>query len=167
MKRYYALLAAIFLACFETASAQPIIDGSLGSDAYGTSLSVQNTDTAFGNATFQPDPVNSGGGSEIDQVFGAISGGRLNVLIAGNLEMNFNKLMVFIDSGAGGVNQLVGANLPTQFDPFCGRCGGGFPSPKGNGNASDGGLQNMNGLTFDAGFTADYALAFTHGHENG
>lgn len=144
--------------------AQPVIDGALDATAYGAALSVQNTDTQFGNAS--QDDLLVASGSEIDQVFGTVADGRLNVLIAGNLETNFNKLVVFIDSVAGGKNQLVGAELPTGFDAFCGRCGGGFPPPRGDAPEGVGGLQNMTGLKFDDGFEADYALAFTHGNES-
>jgi hypothetical protein len=126
---------------------------------YGPALSVQDTRTQFGDAA-NGDPINGGGGSEIDQVFGAISGGRLYLLVTGNLEPNFNKLEVFIDSVAGGVNQIVGANLPTGVDGFC--CG--IVDP--NVPITSGALQRMNGLTFDAGFDADYYLTFTHGFEN-
>jgi hypothetical protein len=164
MKRYCLFLAAMLLTCIETTSAQPVIDGALGSDAYGTALSVQNTDTQFGNSA--TGDLLIAGGSEIDQVFGTVAGGRLNVLITGNLETNFNKLVVFVDSAAGGMNQLNGANLPSGFDAFCGRCGGGFTPPRGDAPPGDGGLQNMNLLIFDEGFTADYALSFTHGNES-
>ena len=53
------------------------------------------------------------------------------MLVAANLEGNFNKLNLFIDSdgAAGGVNSLDGNNLPGGFDGFC--CGG-FPPPDGN-----------------------------------
>jgi len=134
------------------ASAVPTIDGDASvADGY-TLLSTQNTNTHFGNAD-SGDPINAGGGSEIDQLFAKVEGDRLYVVVAGNLETNFNKLDVYIDSDPNaGVNQLVGANLPAGVDSFC--CG------------SDAALQNSNGLTFDAGFTADYFLTFTHGFEN-
>ena len=135
------------------ASAQPIVDGKVDA-AYGAALSVQNTNTEFGDANLG-DPVNGGGGSEIDQVFGRIENGRLYVTIAGNLEPNFNKMEVYIDSKAGGVNTIDGASLPAGADAFC--CGG-F-------GTTDGALQRMSGLTFDAGFDADYFLTFSNGYE--
>lgn len=176
MTRFFlATIATLMLASSGLAQT---IDGTLVGDEtfYGDRLKpasdtsaasgLQNTDTRFGNANFQNDPVNSGGGSELIQTFGTVSDGRLNVLITGNLESNFNKLVVFIDSGNGGVNTLDGANLPDGFDPFCEGCGGGLDEPFGTNQGGDGGLQNMNGLTFDTGFNAGYALAFTHGNEN-
>jgi hypothetical protein len=143
------------------AFAQPVMDGRLSGDEslYGSALSIQNTRGRYGEANVG-DPINGGntgggGGSEIDQIFAVVSGGRLNVFIAGNLQHNFNKMEVFIDSIAGGSNTINGAALPTGVDGFC--CGGL--------NATDGALQRMNGLTFDTGFNADYYLTFTHGFE--
>ncbi|MEX0613424.1 MAG: hypothetical protein WD229_15005, partial [Pirellulales bacterium] len=137
------------------ASAQPTIDGRAGAgDGYDASLSVQNTNTQFGDGT-NGDPINGGGGSEIDQVYGRVANGRLYVTIAGNLESNFNKMEVFIDSVAGGVNTIDETALPAGVDAFC--CGGI--------GTTDGALQRMDGLTFDTGFDADYLLSFTHGYE--
>lgn len=136
--------------------AQPTIDGRLTGDeaAYGAALSIQNTRTRYGNATLG-DPINGGGGSEIDQIFATVVNGRLNVLVAGNLQSNFNKMEFFIDSVAGGVNRIVGPDLPVAVDGFC--CGGL--------SSTSGALQRMNGLTFDAGFDADYYLTLTNGNE--
>jgi hypothetical protein len=131
-----------------------IIDGQLDAAFYGAPLSIQSTDTQFGDAT-QPDVIDAGGGSEIDQFFARVDNGRLYVLMAGNLERNFNKLEVFIDSETGGHNVLDGATLPGGVDGFC--CGG-LDQPNGA-------LQRMNGLTFDSGFEADHYLTFTHGFE--
>lgn len=136
--------------------AAPVMDGTADAE-YGAALSIQNTNTQFGNAT-SGDPINGGGGSEIDQVFAVISGGRLYVTLAGNLETNFNKIDVFIDSQAGGVNVINGSALPAGVDQFC--CGGNGTNPN-----STGALQQLNTLTFDAGFTADHYLTFTHGFE--
>jgi hypothetical protein len=133
---------------------QIAVDGTRAGDDsfYGPALSVQNTNTGFGNAT-NGDSRYANSGSEIDQVFGAVEGDRLYVLVTGNLESNFNKLEVFIDSAPGGVNQLNGANLPTGVDPFC--CGS---------NPNVAALQKMNGLRFDAGFEADHYLTFSNGN---
>ena len=136
-----------------TVRAVPTIDGTASvADGY-TLLSTQNTDTGFGNVT-NPDPIR-GFGSEINQVFGKVEGGRLYIVMAGNMETNFNKLDVYIDSVAGGMNQIDGASLPLDVDGFC--CGGL--------GSTNGAFQNSNGLKFDAGFEADYFLSFTHGFE--
>ena len=158
--------------CTIEAFAQPVMNGQLAGDevGYGPALSIQNTRGRYGDAVVG-DPINgnnipTGNGSEIDQIFATVSGGRLNVFIAGNLAQNFNKMEVFIDSIAGGSNTIVGADMPTGVDGFC--CGGL--------NTADGALQRMNGLTFDstnpagqfpasADFEADYYLTFTHGFE--
>jgi hypothetical protein len=147
---------ALALAGAATAAAQsaPAIDGTADA-AYGPSLSVQNTKTHFGDNNLGDLIATRNGGSEIDQVFGVVAGGRLYVTVTGNLERNFNKLEVYIDSKAGGVNTIDGANLPDQVDGFC--CG--------NNAEGNGALQRSNGLTFDTGFDADYFLTFTHGLE--
>ncbi len=155
----WATLLLLSWACLGQAQ---VIDGTLVGDEgfYGTVLSVQNTDTHFGNSDLGvPEFAN---GSEIDQVFGRVANGRLYMLFTGNLESNFNKLEVFIDSVDGGVNTIVGADLPTEVDGFCCTIGGGVNLP----DPTSGALQRMNGLTFDADFDADYYLTFSDGTEN-
>jgi hypothetical protein len=159
-RRLLALTAAMMLPAAGVRGQAPVVDGT-ADGLYGAALSTQNTNTAFGNAT-NGDQINAGGGSEIDQVFGRIANGRLYVTIAGNLETNFNKLEVFIDSEAGGVNTIQGSSLPTLVDPFC--CGG-FAPPDGGNAAGTGALQRMQGLTFDPGFNADHYLTFAAGFE--
>jgi hypothetical protein len=138
------------------ACAQPVVDGRLTGDAafYGPARSVQNTNTQYGNAT-NGDPRQAIGGSEIDAVYAVVSGARLYVLIAGNLESNYNKLSVFIDSEPGGMSQVSGATAPAGVDPFC------CPSAP----AGSGALQGLNGLRFDTGFAADHFLGFSNGPE--
>jgi hypothetical protein len=151
----FLMVASVALTWAAAASAQPAMNGRADvADGYGAALSVQNTNTQFGDGT-NGDAVNGGGGSEIDQVYARVTNGRLYVLIAGNLESNFNKMEVFIDSVAGGVNQLEETALPAGVDAFC--CGGI--------GTTDGALQRMDGLTFDTGFDADYLVSFTHGYE--
>jgi hypothetical protein len=156
-----ALALALAGAASTLAQTPPVIDGT-ADNSYGAPLSTQNTNTQFGNAT-SGDPINGGGGSEINRIFARVSNGRLYVLMAGNLETNFNKLEVFIDSEAGGSNTITGSALPGGVDGFC--CGG-FPPPDGNNTDNFGALQRMQGLTFDADFAADHYLTFTHGFEN-
>jgi hypothetical protein len=160
MKTYKLFSIAMVLTVLtltNNALAAPVIDGTADAE-YGSALSTQNTKTHFGDSkvgdlvyTGDFDSMNNliGGGSEIDQVFGVVSGGRLYVTIAGNLENNFNKLEVFIDSTAGGQNTIDKTFLPAGVDSFSG-----------------GALEGQNGLTFDTGFDADYYLTFTHGGEN-
>ena len=135
------------------ASAQ-MMDGNLVGDEafYGTPVSVQNTDTGFGNAT-QGDQVD-GLGNEIDQVFARIHDGRLYMLIAGNLNLDFTKMEIFFDTVDGGSQTIDGSMLPEAVDD-CPPCG------------TPGALQQMNGFTFDDGFEPDYYLTFSHGFEDG
>jgi hypothetical protein len=150
-----AVLAALGMSA--TASAAPVIDGTASvSDGYGTVRSVQNTQTQFGDNNGGDLIATANGGSEINQVFGVVANGRLYVTITGNLETNFNKIEVYIDSIAGGVNQIVGSQLPAGVDAFC--CGG-F-------GTTDGALQRQDGLVFDADFNADRYLTFANGGEN-
>lgn len=99
---------------------------------YGNALAVQANPTGFGNATngSQTDALN---GSELDATYAYVQGDSLHVFMAGNLENNSNALDVFFDSQAGGQNTLaaLGSTMP---------------------------YNNLVGLTFDQGFTADYAL---------
>jgi hypothetical protein len=137
MKRLYLVFAFSLLAC--PVNAAPTINGLLELD-YGGPLAVQSVETGFGNS--------SGGltsGGELDAGYAVIEGGRLYVMLTGNIENNFNKAHVFIDSVPGGESVLT--NIP-QYDVN---------------NVS----QNFGGLTFDSGFTADYHLFGRWGASNG
>ncbi len=133
MKQILGLLLVGVMAA--PAAAQITVDGTKDA-AYGGAIAVQAVETNFGNAN----PPGSLGGSELDAAYAQIVGGRLYIMLTGNHEPNFNKLDIFIDSKAGGENTLTG--IP-QYDFFN---GGNWIS------------QNLSGLTFDAGFTADYHL---------
>ncbi len=153
LKRFVS--AVIFSSvCVGGALAAPTIDGTADA-SYGPALSVQNTQTQFGDNDSGDLIDTQSGGSEIDQVFGVVAGGRLYVTVTGNLENNLNKLEIFfdVDSASGGVNEITGNALPAAVDAFC--CGG-F-------GTTDGALQRMDGLTFDDSFFADYYLTFSHG----
>src|SRR5215470_3202924 len=92
--------------------AMPLVDGTKDAE-YGTALAVQTTNTQFGNAR-PPSELN---GSELDAAYAKIVSGRLYLMLTGNLEPNFNKLDVFIDSQPGGENTLSGT---PQYDFFNG-----------------------------------------------
>lgn len=136
--------------------AQPVINGDLAGDElfYGSALSIQNTNSGYGNSV-NGSQTEAEGGSEIDQIFGRVVGDRLYVLIAGNLESNYNKLSLFFDSESGGMNEIDGSNTPAAVDPFC--CPG---TPAGTGA-----LQRLDGLQFDNGFEADHFIGFSNGPE--
>ena len=128
MKRL--LFLVVSCAMVTPLNAAPAVDGTRDA-AYGPALAVQTVQTQFGNST-----GGITGGGELDAAYATVEGGRLYVLLTGNIENNFNKVSVFIDSKAGGENVL--SNVP-QYD---------------FNNVS----QNFGGLTFDSGFAADYHL---------
>ncbi|MBY0457325.1 MAG: hypothetical protein K2V38_08315, partial [Gemmataceae bacterium] len=70
-------------------------------------VSVNNSNTAgvagelVGSSAAAPN-VDFAFGSEIDAVYGRIEGGRLYLLVTGNIERNFNALCLFFDVAPGG-----------------------------------------------------------------
>jgi predicted outer membrane repeat protein len=130
------------IAAFDVEVEQPsdvLVDGLLDGDPYGPPFAVQNTATSFGDNTDADTLVATG--SELDALYARISGDSLYLLLTGNLETNFNKLELFIDSVAGGQNTLLATNPVLDFDA----------------------LGTMAGLTFDAGFAPDYFLTLGGG----
>lgn len=133
-----SILVAAAAACVSSQVLAAVVDGTRDA-AYGPAIVVQQVNTNFGNANPQQGNL---GGSELNAAYARIDGGRLFVMLTGNIEPNFNKLDIFIDSKAGGENRL--SREPAyDFNPG----GGGFYI-----------TQNMEGLTFDAGFAADYHI---------
>jgi hypothetical protein len=121
-----------------------VIDGTI-EGLYGAPVSVQDTQTQFGDSNLgQIDYAN---GSELDAAYAYLSGGVLYLGLAGNLESNFNKLEVFFDTRLGGQKQLRGDNPNVDFDGL-------------NRMGDDG---NGRGLNFDDGFEADYWMSVTGG----
>ncbi|HEY3242402.1 MAG TPA: PEP-CTERM sorting domain-containing protein [Phycisphaerae bacterium] len=104
------------------------------------SMGVQQNATGFGNSP--GGTQDSPGGSELDSLWGVISGGALHLGMAGNLEGNFNKLWIFIDSIPGGENTLDNMNTDGGFNE----------------------IQNLAGFTFDTGFAPDYAIRLEIGN---
>lgn len=132
-----APLAAVTLLA-GTAAAQPVIDGSLDA-SYGPAWSTQNTSTSFGNSTLGV--IDFANGSELDGVHYQTSPGFVHLFFTGNLESNFNKFELFLDTKAGGQNTLRGDNPDVDFN----------------------GLNRMAGMTFDSGFAPDYWISCTGG----
>jgi hypothetical protein len=122
------------------------VDGN-ASGEYGEALIVQDTQTGFGNAS--DGLIGQCNGSELDAAYGFIDEERINLVFAGNLESNFNKLQVFFDFGDGGQNQLRGDNPDTGFN------GLNIMGDDGTGN----------GLTFDEGFEANLWFSVNCGGE--
>ncbi|MGH8048841.1 MAG: PEP-CTERM sorting domain-containing protein [Chthoniobacterales bacterium] len=111
------------------AAASLTVDGTRDA-GYGPALSVQTVETGFGDNF-----------SEWDAGYAKIESGVLYLMLTGNMEANFNKLNIFIDSKAGG---------QSVFDS------------SGNDNS-----QAMDGLVFDVGFLADYHLDIRRGTDSG
>ena len=130
-----ALLGALTAAPGVALAQAPVVDGTRDA-SYPAALALQTNATSYGNST--AGSAYSANGTEIDNIHAQIVGSNLYVFIGGNMESNFNKLTLFFDSKSGGQNTL-GSN------------GSNF-------------VNNMNGLTFDAGFTADYALTIGCGN---
>ena len=127
------------------ASAQ-VIDGSRTSagDNYGSPIVLQTVQTQFGDA------MPGTGGSELDAAYAYTDGTNLYLMLTGNLESNFNKLMIFIDSQGGGEN-VITADVNNG----------------GNNPTNDNWANQYAGFTFDAGFTADYLLICRNGNFGG
>mgnify|MGYP001091547927 CR=1 FL=1 len=151
------LVVSLFLsaALARPAAAQsPTIDGQLDSAFYGAPLAVQDTPTAFGNATNGHTRF-AVQGSELDAAYARVSDGYLFLFIAGNLETygqgltwsvgNMNKLDIFVDAIPGGQNSLRGDNADVD---------GGALGCMGHLDAAN------DGLKFDAGFEADFYFTF-------
>jgi len=139
----FLLAASLSLGTLPASAAT--IDGKLDPD-YGPALSVQSTQTSQAdNAAGQ---LNLAEGSELDAGFGYIANGTLYLFIAGNATFLWTiegttlwlPVDIFIDSTPGGQNTLLPNNPtiePSTYD-----------------------AKKMAGLTFDAGFEADYWLSF-------
>jgi uncharacterized protein (TIGR03382 family) len=137
--RSYLTMAIACGAIASAAVAAPVLDG-MRDVAYGGPRAVQTVQTQFGDG-------NPNGGSELDAAYARIEGGTLYLMLTGNLENNFNKLNIFIDSQAGGQNVL-----QNNTDN-----GGTNPS-------NDGWAGKYAGFTFDTGFSADYMLILRNGN---
>lgn len=136
--RSLACMAVFGFATFSLS--QPVLDGSR--DGSYNLRSVQTVETQFGDA-------NPNSGSELDAAWAQVHGGVLYLVLTGNLEGNFNKLNIFIDSVAGGENQITN------------NTGNG-----GNNSNNDGWAGKYAGFTFDTGFAADYMLILRNGNGN-
>ena len=128
-----------------------IIDGDRD-ELYGGPLVIQDNATGFGDSDLGL--VNYANGSEIDSFSARVESGVLYLHFAGNLESNFNKLDIFIDSIPNeGQNRLRDDNPDVKF--------GGLNRMGGSGEGDEPGLR------FDAGFAPDFWIDFTGGGEFG
>ncbi|NUQ66762.1 MAG: hypothetical protein HUU18_00570 [Phycisphaerales bacterium] len=145
MRLFISSVAALTIAA--GANAQ-VLDGQLDA-VYGAPLSVQNTQTEFGNSNLGV--ANWANGSELNAVYCRSDANNLYLMFTGNLESNWNKFELFLDTRSGGQNQLRGDNPNVDFNGL-------------NRMGNDG---SGNGLRFDAGFEADYFITVTGGDVGG
>lgn len=146
MRNTMMFVAAIAVA--SAAQAQVVLDGT-AEKSYGAALAVQNTQTQFGDANLGV--IDYANGSELNAAYAKIEDGFLYLVLAGNLESNFNKLEIFIDAVDGGQNQLRGDNIDVDFNGL-NRMGDDLSTAK-----------VVEGLTFDADFSADMWVGLTCG----
>lgn len=140
-------IVSVAMLAFAAPAPALAVSGTLGPQ-YGSPLATQTSQSDVGGFNNPSAQINDNGNSELDAVYAYVSGGTLYVFFAGNLtfypvlEGGFPRwlpLDVFIDCAPGGQHQLL-SNNPT-LDPV----------------VED--LNKMAGLTFDAGFAADYWLS--------
>ena len=154
MTRIRTFFALVLLSARPAAAQSPTVDGQLDAGFYGAPVAVQDTPTAFGNATNGHTRF-AVQGSELDAAYARVSDGYLFLFIAGNLETagqgltwsvgNLNKLELFVDAIPGGQNSLRGDNADVD---------GGALSCMGHLD------KDNDGLKFDAGFEADFYITF-------
>lgn len=134
------LLAAVAtLALGGHAAAAVTLDGSIAGDGYGSAVAVQSVQTGFGDNQ-----------SELNAAYARVDAGVLYLTLTGQVENNFNKLNIFFDTVAGGQNQL---NADAN---------NGGTNPE-----NDNWANKHNGMSFDAGFEADYLILIRNGNFGG
>lgn len=139
-----AVMATI-LATISPVTLAQTIDGSRDPN-YGAALALQTTATNFGNSNLGS--AIDANGSELAAAYARHADGNLYLMFTGNLETNYNKIEIFIDSVAGqGQNILRGDNPDVDFNGL-------------NRMGFDGFSQ---GLTFDTDFAPDYYLSASGG----
>lgn len=150
------VLAGAIVLIGAVANAQVVVDGVINFAEYGDPIWVNDTNpTGFGDN--QDDTIGCANGSEIDGLYAVVAADgngflHLYLGLTGNLETNFNKLDIFLDTVEGvGQNQLPDINPDVDF----------------------GALQRMgddgsgNGLKFDALYTANMYMTVTTGNCDG
>lgn len=135
MKKFLSLAVISLMAA---PAAAVTLDGSTAGDGYSL-RAVQTVQTNFGDNL-----------SELDAGYVQLDGTNLNLVLTGQVENNFNKLNIFIDSVAGGENQLTAD-----------------ANNGGNNPENDGWANKHAGMTFDAGFAADYMIIVRNGNFGG
>jgi hypothetical protein len=145
------LLAALAAALVPYPVFAQVIDGSRTSpgDNYGAPIAVQQVQTQFGDS----DTSMGVGGSELDAVYAYNDANNLYLMFTGNIESNFNKFEIFIDSIPNAGENVVTADVQS-----------GGNNPDNDGWADRFALPAQNpGFTFDEGFAADFLMIFRSG----
>ncbi|XHC25519.1 MAG: hypothetical protein ACFHWZ_04310 [Phycisphaerales bacterium] len=156
-------------------------NGTGGSGFGGAKSSVNPITTdltsrsGFGNNT-NPG-IADANGSELDNLFmrrdfdDFTGADTIYLMLGGNLEPNFNKIEVFIDTGAGnGQNTLIFSDLPPDDPEYDGNPPVDFSALNRMGGpivvTDDKGviIEIIPGLTFDDGFNAEYYYTFAAGN---
>ncbi len=138
------------LAGYGAGNAGALSGGDVGVPSVDMGYDNSNTVGVEGNPA-EPTPVSPdvdwAYGSELNNVRTYLDSdnNRLYVLIAGNMEVNFNKLQLFFDVAPGGQNVLLDSNVDISFNA----------------------INNQAGLTFDTGFEPDYWMAINTGVDGG
>ena len=140
------LFAALAAALIAGPAFAQVIDGSRTSpgDNYGAPIAVQQVQTGFGDA-------NPNNGSELDAVYAYNDATNLYLMFTGNVESNFNKFEIFIDSIPNAGENVITADV-----------GSGGNNPDNDGWADRFAIP-LDGFKFDEGFAADYLMIFRSG----
>ena len=126
-----------------------IIDGSVD-PGYGCPVAVQQLSTSYGKNT-STDIMNANG-SELDAAYGLVLNNTLFLTLAGNIQANGNRVMIFFMTGPGGQNTLT--NVNPNVDVVSGRSVLSWMGPTNNIPPIGAGP----GLTFDPGFAPNYFM---------
>ena len=138
------------LAGYGSANAGALTGGDAGVPSVDMAYDNSNVVGVEGNPA-EPTPVSPdvdwAYGSELNNVRTYLdsANNRLYVLIAGNMQVNFNKLQLFFDVAPGGQNTLLDTNVDISFNA----------------------INNQAGIVFDAGFEPDYWMAINTGVDGG
>ncbi len=134
---------------YGAAGAGALTGGDAGISA---SLAVNNSNIeGVGGSPTDPTPAAPDAqwayGSELNnaRVFIDVPNNNLYLFIAGNIQVNYNKFVLFFDSQPGGQNVLLDNNVDISFNN----------------------LNGMSNITFDAAFEPDYWLNINNGIDGG
>ncbi|MDX9911388.1 MAG: GC-type dockerin domain-anchored protein [Phycisphaerales bacterium] len=133
-----------FLGSGTYASSGALTGADGGAPAAQLTINNSNTMGVTGAPPFNVPNRDLAVGSEFDAVYAYIdTNDDVYVMITGNIESNFNKIVLFFDSQTGGQNQLRGDNVDISFNRL-----------NRLGNSDQVGMSN-DGLILDEGFEAD------------